>query len=242
MATPFSVVKARARVEFVDCNTTDLCLSFEDLKRKIDEFKPAAVWVVHIGGHIAFEIDKIAALCRDKGIILLEDCAHAHGASWNGRKAGAWGDAGVYSFYATKTITTGEGGTLVTRHPGLIEYAQKYRNYGKFDYVVEGLNYRMSEFTAALGAIQVDRLDEIVDWKNDYARRILDPQFPNRLKFPGGMTSGYYKYITFDEIPNSTGKVYDLPCHKIMKKEYALPNSDWVAGHHWCVPLYYKGE
>ena len=72
--------------------------------------------------------------------------------------------------------------------------------------------------------------------------RVLDPQFPNRLKFPEGMTSGYYKYIVFDEIPNSTGKVYDLPCHKIMKKVYDLPNSDWVAGHHWCVPLYYKGE
>ncbi len=242
MATPFSVVKAGGRVEFVDCSRTDLCLSFEDLKRKVDEFKPAAVWVVHIGGHIAFEIEKIAALCREKGIVLLEDCAHAHGASWNGRRAGAWGDAGVYSFYATKTITTGEGGTLVTRDQGLIEFAQKYRNYGKFDYAIPGLNYRMSEFTAALGAIQVDRLEEIVGWKNDFARRVLDPRFPNRLQFPEGMTSGYYKYIVFDEISNSTGKVYDLPCHKIMKKGYELPNSDWVAGHHWCVPLYYKGE
>ena len=242
MATPFSVVKAGGRVEFVDCNRTDLCLSFEDLKRKVDEFKPAAVWVVHIGGHIAFEIEKIAALCRDKGIVLLEDCAHAHGASWNGKRAGSWGDAGVYSFYATKTITTGEGGTLVTRHPGLVEFAQKYRNYGKFDYAVEGLNYRMSEFTAAMGAIQVDRLDEIVAWKNDHARRVLDPRFPNRLRLPDGMVSGYYKYITFDEVSPSTGKVYDLPCHKIMKKQYELPNSDWVAGHHWCPPLYYKGE
>ena len=242
MATPLSVVKAGGRVEFVDCNRTDLCLSFEDLKRKVDEFRPAAVWVVHIGGHLAFEIEQIAAFCREKGIVLLEDCAHAHGASWNGRKPGSWGDAGVYSFYATKTITTGEGGTLVSRHPGLVEFAQKYRNYGKFDYAVEGLNYRMSEFTAALGAIQVDRLDEIVGWKNDHARRVLDPRFPNRLKFPEGMVSGYYKYITFDEVSPSTGKVYDLPCHKVMKKQYELPNSDWVAGHHWCPPLYYKGE
>jgi dTDP-4-amino-4,6-dideoxygalactose transaminase len=200
MATPFSVVKAGGRVEFVDCNRTDLCLSFEDLKLKVDEFKPAAVWVVHIGGHLAFEIEAIAALCREKDIILLEDCAHAHGASWNGKKAGSWGDAGIYSFYATKTITTGEGGTLVTRHPGLVDFAQKYRNYGKFDYAVEGLNYRMSEFTAAMGAIQVDRLDEIVAWKNDHARRVLDPRFPNRLQLPDGMVSGYYKYITFDEV------------------------------------------
>jgi len=93
-----------------------------------------------------------------------------------------------------------------------------------------------------MGAIQVDRLGDIVGWKNEYARTTLDPKFPARLKFPEGMVSGYYKYVVFDEIPNSTGKVYDCPCHKIMKKGYELPNSDWVAGHHWCVPLYYKGE
>ena len=51
-----------------------------------------------------------------------------------------------------------------------------------------------------------------------------------------------YKYIIFDAIPDSTGKVYDLPCHRIMNKNYQLPNTDWIAGHHWCVPLYYKGE
>ena len=131
---------------------------------------------------------------------------------------------------------------LVTKNPSLVEYAQKYRNYGKFDYVVPGLNYRMSEFTAALGCIQVDRLGEIVDWKNAYVKENLDPKFPNRVKFPEGMRSGYYKYVIFDPIPNSTGKVYDQPCHKIMKKEYDLPNTDWVATHHWCPPLYYKGE
>lgn len=242
MATPYSAIKAGARVEFVDCNKDDLCLSLEDLERKIDQYKPAAVWIVHIGGHIAFRIEEISRLCKEKGIILLEDCAHAHGASWNGRKAGAWGDAGIYSFYATKTVTTGEGGMLVSDNKDLLEYAKKYRNYGKFDYVVEGLNYRINEFSAAIGAVQTDRLDEIVAWKNEYAKKNLDPKFPRRLKFPKGMISGYYKYIVFDPIEKSTGKVYDQPCHKIMKKADELPNTDWVAQNHWCVPLYYKGE
>ncbi len=242
MATPLSIVKAGGKVEFVDCNKDDLCLSLEDLKIKIEKYKPVALWVVHIGGHIAFQIKEISKLCKEKGIILLEDCAHAHGASWNKEKPGVWGDAGIYSFYATKTISTGEGGMLVTRNKDLIEFSKKYRNYGKFEHKVEGLNYRISEFAAAIGYAQVDRLDDIVGWKNEYAEKYLDSIFKNRIKFPDGMRSGYYKYIVFDPIEKSTGKVYDQPCHKIMGKNGNLPNTEWIAQNHWCAPLYYKGK
>jgi len=242
MATPLVNLYLGCKVEFVDCNRFDLCMDFDDLKERIERYKPAAVWIVHIGGHIAFQINEIARFCKEKGIILLEDCAHAHGASWNGKKPGTWGDAGIYSFYATKTITTGEGGMLVTKDKNLADFARKFRNYGKFDYQVKGLNFRMSEFTAAIGCIQVDRLDEIVKWKNEYARKYLDVKFSNRVKFPDKMISGYYKYIVFDEIVNPTGGVYNEPCHKIMGKGYDLPNTDWVAKNHWCVPLYYKGD
>ena len=86
--TPLAIVAAGAKVEFVDCNRDDLCMSFDDLERKVHEHKPAAVILVHIGGHIAFDIDRIAELCRAEGIVLIEDCAHSHGASWNGRKPG----------------------------------------------------------------------------------------------------------------------------------------------------------
>jgi len=242
MATPLSAVKAGANVEFVDCNREDLCMSFEDLKIKVEKYKPAVVFVVHIGGHIAFQIKEIAEFCRQKGIVLLEDCAHAHGASWSGKRPGTWGEAGFYSFYATKTITTGEGGMMVTDNTQLADYAKAYRNYGKFDYKVQGLNYRINEFAAAIGCVQADRLDEIINWKVEYAKKNLDPKFKNRVVFPEGMRSGYYKYIIFDPIEKSTGRVYDMPCHKIMGKSYDLPNTDWVAKNHWCVPLYYKGE
>lgn len=242
MATPLSVIKAGGNVEFVDCNKEDLCMSLEDLEKKIDLYKPSAVFVVHIGGHIAFKIREISDLCKSKGLLLIEDCAHAHGASWNGIKAGCWGDAGLYSFYSTKSISTGEGGMMVSRNKDLVAFAQKYRNYGKFDYEVEGLNYRMSEFTAAIGCLQVGRLDDIVGWKNEYVRKNLDLQFKKRVIFPEGMISGFYKYIIFEPIESSTGKVYDQLCHKIMKKVYELPNSEWIANNHWCVPLYYKGE
>ena len=239
MATPLSVVKAGAEVIFADCNRADLCLSYDAVTDAAACHDLAAVWLVHIGGHIAFDTPKVAEFCRRKGIVLLEDCAHAHGSSWNGQKPGSWGDAGVYSFYATKSISTGEGGILVSKHEGLIEFAKKFRNYGKFEHAVEGLNYRMSEFTAALGAVQVDRMDQITAWKNDVAKKCLHSQYPNRVKLPDGMVSGYYKYIAFEPIAKSTGKVYDKLCHTIMKQPGLYPNAEWVTQNHWCVPLYY---
>jgi dTDP-4-amino-4,6-dideoxygalactose transaminase len=240
MATPLAILQAGGRPVFVDCNREDLCMSFEDFERAAERERPRACVLVHIGGHIAFDVKRIADYCRAHGIFLLEDCAHAHGASWNGRHPGSYGDAGVYSLYATKTISTGEGGVLVSRDRHLIEFAHAFRDYGKPDYEVQGLNFRMSEFTAALGLVQIERLELIVEWKNDVAREVLDASHPLRLELPDGMVSGLYKYIVFEPIERSSGKVYDQPCHRIMRTGDRLPNSDWVADNHWCVPLYYR--
>ncbi len=240
MATPLAAIRAGAKVEFVDCNREDLCMSFADFEAKAARHRPKAALLVHIGGHIAFDSERIAAYCAEHGIFLIEDCAHAHGASWNGRRPGTYGDAGVYSLYATKTISTGEGGVLVSRRPEVLEHARGFRNYGKPTYEVHGLNFRMSEFSAALGLLQVERLPEIVAWKNEVARTYLDPQHPSRLELPAGMTSGLYKYIVLDWLERSTGRVYDEPCHRVLGHSVELPNTDWVAQNHSCVPLYYR--
>ena len=106
-------------------------------------------------------------------------------------------------------------------------------------YGVEWTRPRFYEFAAALGAVQVDRMEEIVAWKRAYAATHLDPKFPNRVRLPEGMVSGLYKYIVFEPIERSSGKVYDTPCHTIMQHSGSFPHAEWVAGHHWCVPLYY---
>jgi dTDP-4-amino-4,6-dideoxygalactose transaminase len=247
MATPLAAIRAGAEVQFVDCNREDLCMSFADFEARAERHRPKAAFLVHIGGHIAFDSERIAEYCAAHDIFLIEDCAHAHGAAWRAphaehvvRKPGSFGDAGVYSLYATKTVTTGEGGVLVSKRPEVLEHARGFRNYGKPTYEVHGLNYRMSEFTAALGLIQVERMPEIVAWKNAVAREHLDPAHPSRLELPEGMTSGLYKYIVFDWLERSTGRVYDEPCHRILGHNVDLPNSDWVARNHSCVPLYYR--
>ncbi len=242
MATPLAIVNAGGRPVFVDCRRDDLCVDFESFAAAAREHRPKAAVVVHIGGHVAFEIERIAAFCREADIFLLEDCAHAHGAGWHGRRPGTWGDAGVYSFYATKTVSTGEGGVLVSTREDVVEFARRFRDYGKPAHDVAGLGCRMSEFTAALALVQADRMDEIVAWKNRAARERLDPLHPARLELPDGMTSGLYKYVVFSPIERSTGKVYGEPCHRILGTGEHLPNSDWVAEHHWCVPLYYRPD
>ncbi len=231
---------------FADCNREDLCLSLADLKRKVTD-NTKAVILVHIGGHIAFETEAIAAFCKEKGIYLVEDCAHVHGAWWNGKTGGNYGIAGAYSFYATKTMPLGDGGMVVTRDKDLLKYVEEFRNYGKevvdghvYYRMQEGFNYRLSEFNAALGIVQMERLDHILAWKRALAKK-YDQIFENRVKLPEGMISGYYKYIVFDTpLKQETGQVFGPrdQGYRIAGVPADVPNSDWVTAHHKCAPIY----
>ena len=238
MATPLAVERAGARVVFADCNREDLCLSLSDLKKRIT-LDTRAVIVVHIGGHLAFEIEEIASFLANRGIALIEDCAHAHGGTFHGRAAGTYGLGGAYSFYATKTMPLGEGGMVVARDPEVAAFVEKWRNYGKFDYNIRGFHARMNEITAALGLVQLERLPLILDWKRCLAEK-YDQVFERRIEFPKGMVSGYYKYIIFDtEVTEETGKVFGELCHEIMCSGDDLPGASWVKAHHACPPMYY---
>jgi dTDP-4-amino-4,6-dideoxygalactose transaminase len=249
-ATAISAKMAGATVIYADCNKEDLCISLDDLKRKVTP-KTKAVCVVHIGGHISFEIEKISEFCSDNDLYLIEDCAHAHGASFKGDTGGSWGLGGAYSFYATKTMPLGEGGMVCSKNQELLEWVKKFRNYGKtvkngrvsYD-IGTGFNGRMNEITAALGLVQLDRLPEILEWKGRLAEK-LDKIFKNRIHFPEDMASGYYKYIVFDyDLKEEVGKVFSQSDFgpEIENSKYLLPNSRWVAKHHKCVPIWFGWE
>lgn len=242
-----AVQMAGGNVIYADCNQTDMCLSFEDLKKKITR-KTKAVIVVHIGGHLAFQINEIANYCAENNIPLLEDCAHSHGADWNGRMGGTFGFAGAYSFYATKTMPLGDGGMIVSSDQKFLEWVEMFRNYGKkvvngsVTYpLLNGWNCRISEFAAAMGIIQLKRLPKILQWKRELAKK-YDMIFEKRIYFPEGMQSGYYKYIVFDyKLNEETGKVFaasDLGC-EIENVPANIPNTRWVAESHHCVPIFY---
>lgn len=241
-----AVQLAGGNVIFADCNKEDLCLSLEDLKKKVTA-NTKAVIVVHIGGHLAFEIEKIAQYCEEKGIALIEDCAHVHGGWWKGKTGGHYGLAGAYSFYATKTMPLGDGGMVVSKNQDLLKWIEKYRNYGKevidghvYYKLPDGFNFRINEFTAALGIVQMERLPQILAWKRELAQK-YDQIFENRVRLPEGMESGYYKYIVFDTpLTQETGQVFgpgDLG-DVIAGVEANVPNSHWVVEHHKCAPIY----
>src|SRR3546814_1627981 len=157
--------------------------TFFDLKA--ERHKPALPYLVHIGGHSAFDIHRIAEYCRANQIALIEDCAHAVGAEWNGVKPGAFGDAGIFSLYATKTISTGEGSVAVTANPDLERHVRSFRDYGRGSRCkIQGMNRRLDEFRAALGVVQMRRKHEIVSWKQRYERRVMDLSYPNRVQLP----------------------------------------------------------
>lgn len=231
---------------FADCNKDDLCISLDSIKEKVTK-NTKAVIVVHIGGHIAFQIEEIVAFCKENDIMLVEDCAHVHGGWWNGKTGGHYGIAGAYSFYATKTMPLGDGGMVVSKDMQLLEWVEKYRNYGKdvvdghvYYKLNNGFNFRLSEFIAALGIVQLERLQDILKWKRDLALK-YNQIFENRVRFPEGMESGYYKYIVFDTpILQETGQVFgtgDLG-NVISGIDSNVPNSLWVTEHHKCVPIY----
>ena len=245
MATPLAAIGAGAEVEFVDCNREDLCMSFEDFEAKAE--RPQAAGGdprPHRRPHRLRRRADRRLLPRRNGIFLLEDCAHAHGADWNGAQPGGFGDAGVYSLLRDQDRLDRRGRRARLRQRRTCSSSpRKFRNYGKFEHEVDGLNFRMSEFTAALGLVQAERMEEIVALEERVRPRASRPRAPGAARAARGDDLGplqVHRLRADREV--APGRVYEQPCHRIMGRADELPNTDWVAENHWCVPLYYRPE
>ncbi|MFC2025017.1 DegT/DnrJ/EryC1/StrS family aminotransferase [Chloroflexota bacterium] len=237
MATPVSVVHAGGKVIFADCQRENLQLDTEDLKRKI-RADTKGVILVHIGGIISPALDEIKRICDEKGLFLLEDAAHAHGASIDGRQAGTLGIAGSFSFYPTKVLVTAEGGMITTDNEDIYQKSLLLRDHGKPDpdlnvHTEFGYNWRFSELHAVLGILHMKKADAILDERRKIARiydkKLASIKRAKRLKIPPNINSSYYKYVVFldDDIDRDivkrelqesygvslTGEVYSHPCH-----------------------------
>jgi dTDP-4-amino-4,6-dideoxygalactose transaminase len=184
MASVSSIVLAGLKPVFVDVDEYSGNIDIADIRRKITD-KTMAILCVHLAGQPC-DMDEIMAIAKERRLFVIEDCAQSHGATYKGRKVGSIGHAAAWSFCQDKIMSTaGEGGMITTNDYQLFKYIWEFKDHGKnydkmndanpskgFRWVHDsfGSNYRMTEIQAAVGRIQLQKLDEWVERRNKIAR------------------------------------------------------------------------
>lgn len=266
-ATAAAVQHAGAVVKFVDMNPTTLSFDMDILTQNVSK-KTAAIIIVHIGGMVTPDMPELINFCNESGMHLIEDAAHAHGSTLDGKAAGGFGIASSFSFYPTKVITAGEGGMIATNDAKIVEEAKKYRDQGKASFLENkhdrlGYNWRMSELHATVGRVHLKHLPEFVEERRKIAKKYDEGlkriKGIKSLAVDSGCRSNYYKYIaileegidrfqlkkTLREKHNVSlsGEVYELPCHlqPIFQNGYKkekFPAAEEFCRRHVCLPVY----
>jgi len=265
-ATAGAVVHAGGKLQLADISPQTFTLTPKSITEAMDETTKVVI-IVHIGGIISPDIWEIKKFCDEKGLYLVEDAAHAHGSTLNGKYAGTFGIASAFSFYPTKVITSGEGGMILTDDENIYKEALVYRDQGKAGFygnfhIRLGYNWRMSELHAIVGLAQLRRLNEFIARRQEIAR-IYDEGLKSIdgvsiLPIPEEVKSCYYKYIALleegidrselkkklkeDYDVSLSGEVYDTPLHKQPVFENfsngSFPVADDICARHICLPIY----
>ncbi len=268
LATALGVINAGGKIKFADCNN-DMCISLESIKKNITK-KTKAVVVVHIGGIITEDIISIKKLCKKNNIYLIEDAAQAHGSKFNNIYAGNFGDFAAFSFYSTKTITTGEGGMITFKNKNYLSKMKSIREFGKVkkgiyinNHKYFGYNWRFQEINALMGITQLRQIESFIK-KRTYIANIYYENLKNKKyldiinPFKNNSRQNFYKFIVIPKNIsreklhskllkfkiNLSGYVYEIPLHKqpIFKKfnKNSLKNTEYLCANHICLPIYYE--
>lgn len=237
-------------VGYVPCSLPSLMPTSVQVKDFLDTIGNTSDCVflsTHIGGIVNPDIKAISEICKERGVALVEDCAHSLGSTLNGKHTGLFGVAGVYSLYATKAIAAGEGGISVTNDEELGNLLDKFQIYDRFDQKQEiGVNFRISELQA-LFSFSICRLsEEIIENKAAIADRYIEACKKVGIMYVDpygdGQRGNHYKFTLiakddaaseFAGIKNRTSPVYD----------YTL-GEDPENAHlkHICLPIWYNLE
>ncbi len=265
VACPNSVVYAGGKPVFVDAEKETFCLDIEDMKEKINK-NTKAIMAVHIGGLPVPQINAIRDICSDKGIFLIEDASHAHGASIDGKRVGSIGDAGCFSMLATKIITTGAGGVITTNDEKLNGFAMSLRYHGgigaNLDKIVNfGNDWLMSEIDALLGICQLERLEEMLEKRSliaeAYYRNFKGFEGISFFPPPRNVKHGYYKVLAMleknidreelrriakEKYEIEIGALYPIPCHMqpIYSQEGTCPVAEEIMPHQISLPVFFE--
>ena len=211
-ATANVVVHVGATPVFADVEPETLNVDVEQVEASITP-RTKAIMPVHFAGHPC-EMDALMRVAHRHGLAVIEDCAHTMEATLRGRRVGSWGDVGAFSFYATKNITTGEGGMLVTSKAELAERVEVLRLHGisrdawkrnglagykHWETLSAGFKYNMSDIQAALGLAQLPKLETFWDRRRAITKAYDDafasiPEIA-RLEVKDGVRPSYHLYV-----------------------------------------------
>ena len=164
VATASAVLFANALPVLVDVDPETYCIDPALAEAAITP-RTKAIIAVHMGGHPA-DLDRLQELCKRNGLYLVEDSSHAHGSEWQGRKIGTFGMAGTFSFQASKLMTAGEGGMIISNDDAFEVQARSVHDCGRmpgewfYSHFIYGSNYRLSEWQGAVLMVQLSRLEE----------------------------------------------------------------------------------
>lgn len=184
IATPNAVAHCGARPVFVDSEPETWNIDPSDIENKITE-RTKGIIAVHLYGHPA-NMSELRDIARRHNLFVIEDAAEAHGATYDGRRVGSVGDAAIFSFYANKIITMGEGGVVVTDDDEVAKTARVLRGQGmdperRYWHPIIGYNYRLMNLPAAIGLAQLEQIDERIE-----DRKRISSLYRERLgKLPG---------------------------------------------------------
>lgn len=265
IATPNSAFYAGGKPVFAEIDERTLSLTNDSIKEMIGE-RTTAVVLVHLLGMVSPEVDKIRRTCRGQGIALIEDCAHAMGCTHNSVHAGNFSDAGCFSFYPTKVLTTFFGGMVTTDDGKLAAHVRCLRAHGGAEDPLEivefGNDWFLSEAHCAVGISQLGGLDRRLEMRNrlakEYDDTLADAAGISLFKKPQNGVWNYYRYPVFVEGIDAVRfsahfkkkfgigitPVY-VPCHRqpVYKRldEYhgvTLPVTERMMASTLCLPLY----
>ena len=209
IATGMVVSLVGARPVFTEISAVNFSMDFDDAWSRITERTRGAI-VVHFGGFISPQLPAFVQKMRDSGRFVIEDAAHAPGAELNGQKAGSLADAGCFSFYPTKVMTTGEGGMLVTDREDIAATVRSLQLRGRdLDskderYVLRGRNNRFTEIAAAMGLSQLRSLPEFLSTRRRVASIYDDMLLSSELFVPllaeDGSVPSYWRYVAMPTV------------------------------------------
>lgn len=185
IATANAILYQGAKPVFVDVDPRTFNIDPQDLQDKITA-RTKAIIGVHLYGQ-PFDLQAVQQICEDHRLVLVEDCAQAHGAQCDGRKVGSFG-TGCFSFYPTKNMTTGEGGMITTNDDQLAAKLRLMRNHGdtgKYNHIILGYNYRMTNIQGAIGLVQLKSLDKFNQ------KRIESAEYLNKSLKAEGITTPF---------------------------------------------------